>query len=155
MYLKYWYKFIVVIYREQKSFNVAIINYKNSSIYVQRQINCLFRAFRHFARIYVDDIIIFSKTKKEHETHLRKIFVVLTKNNIFIKLIETFFDYSSIFFLNQKIDSIELITSKKKLKIIFKLFFSKTLQILKIYLNLTNWLRDYVFMYVDVTKLLQ
>ena len=155
MHSKYRHKFIVVIHREQKSFNVAIINYKNSSIYVQRQINRLFRAFRYFARIYVDDIIIFSKTKKKHETHLREIFVVLTKNNIFIKFTKTFFDYSLIFFLNQKIDSFELIISKKKLKIIFKLFFSKTLQILKIYLNLTNWLRNYVFIYVDVAKFLQ
>ena len=58
------YKLIVVIHRDQKSFNVTMINYQNSSIYVQRQINRLLRRFRQFFKIYVDDIIFFSKQRR-------------------------------------------------------------------------------------------
>lgn len=38
------------------------MGYKNSPPYVQRQTDNLLRAFRHFARAYVDDVVIFSKT---------------------------------------------------------------------------------------------
>ena len=41
------------------------------------------------------------------------------------------------------------------MKIIAKLAFSKTFRQLKIYLNITNWLREYVFYYVDISKILQ
>ncbi len=56
------HKLTVVSHRGQESFNVAVMGYKNSPAYVQRQIDRLLRAFRQFARAYVDDIVIFSRT---------------------------------------------------------------------------------------------
>ena len=149
------HKLIVVSHRNQKSFNVTIMNYKNSSIYVQRQINRLLRTFREFARAYVDDIVIFSHIKKEHKFHLRRVFIVLIENNIFIKVVKVFFDYSSISLLNQKVDSFDLITFEKKLKTISKFRFSRTLRQLEIYLSLIDWMRNYVSYYVDIFKSLQ
>jgi hypothetical protein len=37
------HKLTVVSHREQKTFQITMMNYKNSSFYVQRQMNCLFR----------------------------------------------------------------------------------------------------------------
>ena len=48
-------------HRNQKSFNVVVMKYKNSLVYVQRQIDRLFRAYRKFVKTYVDDIVIFSR----------------------------------------------------------------------------------------------
>ena len=149
------HKLIVVIHRDQKNFNVTIMNYKNSSTYVQRQINRFLRSFRDFARAYVDDIVMFSHIKKKHERHLRQIFDVLKKNNIFIKFAKIFFDYFSMSFLNQKINSFELITSKENLKTIAKFRFSRIFRQFEIYLKLTNWLRDYINHYVDLFKSFQ
>ena len=50
---------------------------------------------------------------------------------------------------------LELTTIEKKLKTIFRLSYSKTLQSLEIYLKFIEWLRDYVSMYVDVAKSFQ
>ena len=130
------------------------MNYKNSSIYVQRQIDRLLRKFRRFARAYVDDIVIYFKTAKKHAQHLRSVFDMLRQNNIFIKSSKAFLDYSFVRLLDQKIDSFELSTSEKKLRAIAKLSFSKILRQLEIYLDLTDWLRDYVSFYVDVFKIL-
>ena len=94
VYSKNRHKLTIVIHRNQKSFNVAMMNYKNSSIYVQRQINRLFRRFRQFFKIYVDDIIIFFKTTTKHAAHLRSMFDMLRDNNIFIKFNKTFLKYS-------------------------------------------------------------
>ena len=149
------HKFIVVNHRNQESFNVTIMNYKNSSTYVQRQIDRLLRTFREFAHAYVDDIMIFSHIRKKHEFHLQRVFIVLIENNIFVKIVKAFLDYSSISLLDQKVDSFDLIIFEKKLKTISKLRFSRTLRQLEIYLSLIDWMRNYVFYYVDIFKSFQ
>ena len=40
------------------------MNFRNNLIEVQRQINRLFRNYRDFVKIYVDDIMMFNKTLK-------------------------------------------------------------------------------------------
>ena len=149
------HKFTVVSHREQKSFNVAMMSYKNSSTYVQRQIDRILRQHRNYARAYVDDIVIFFKSLKEHEEHLRRVFITLSQVNIFIKFAKVFIEYSIVNLLDQRVDSLDLATTKNKLKTISKLRFSRNLQQLEIYLDLTNWLREYISHYVDVAKSLQ
>ena len=115
----------------------------------------MLREYRHFVKTYVNDIVVFSRTKIEHEIHLRKIFSMLDKNNISIKSIKIFLNYSSISLFDQKIDSLNLITFEKKLKTIIKFRFSRTLRQLETYLDLIDWLRDYIAHYVDIFKSLQ
>ena len=149
------HKLTVVNHRDQKKFNVIVMKFKNSSTYVQRQIDRLFRQHRAYARVYVDDIVMFSRIKKKHETHFRVVFQILKKNNISIKFIKTFLDYSSISLLNQKVNFLNLVTTIEKLKIIVKLRFSNNLRQLKSYLNFIDWMRDYISFYVDISKFLQ
>ena len=115
----------------------------------------MFREYRHFVRIYVNDIVVFFRTKIEHEIHLRKTFSMLNKNNISIKFIKTFLNYSSISFFDQKIDSLNLITFQKKLKTIVKFRFFRIFQQLETYFDLIDWLRDYIVYYIDIFKSLQ
>ena len=119
------HKFIVINYRNQKNFNVAIMNFKNSSIYVQKQIDKLLRLYRKYIKTYVDDIIMFFKTKKKHKTHLRIVFFfVLKNNNIFIKFTKTFIEYSFVSLFDQKINFLNLTIVVEKFKTIVKLRFS-------------------------------
>ena len=131
------------------------MRYKNFSAYVQRQIDRLLKRFRRFARVYVNDIVIFSKTIEKHVVHLRSVFDMLQHNNIFIKFNKIFLNYSSVTLLDQKMNSFDLFINVEKLKTIIKIQFFKTLRLLKIYLNLIDYLREYVFYYVDVFKALQ
>ena len=155
MYFNDRHKLIVINYHEQKSFNVAMINYKNSSIYVQKQIDWFFRVYRKFVKTYIDDIVIFSYSLKKHITHLRLIFDIFVKFNIFIKFIKTFIDYSFVQLLDQKINFFKLFINEKKLKTIVKFQFFRIFRQLKIYLNLIDWFKKYVFHYIDVSKVLQ
>ena len=111
------------------------MRYKNSSTYVQRQINRLLRVYRRFARIYIDNIVIFFRTLKKHIVHLRAVFKKLVAFNIFIKFSKIFIDYFSIQLLKQKIDFFEFFISEKKLQTIAKLQFSRIFRQLKIYLS--------------------
>ena len=59
-------KLIMISYRDNEHFNVIVMNFRNSSIYVQRKIDQLLRKYRVFAKIYVNDVIIFNKILKKH-----------------------------------------------------------------------------------------
>ena len=142
-------------YRDQEFFNVIVMNYKNSSTYVQKQINRILRKHRNYVQAYVDDIIIFFKFLQKHVIHLTEVFNTLNANNIIIKFKKAFLNYSTMQLLNQKINFFELVIAKDKLWIIFKLRFLRNLQQLKTYLSLIKWLRNYIFYYADIFKSLQ
>ena len=149
------HKLTVVSHRGQETFNVAPMGYKNSPSYVQRQIDRILRPYRTFARAYVDDIVIFSKTLDEHVQHLRQVFSVLKQNNISVKPSKAFLGYPTVHLLGQKVDSLGLATTEQKLAAISKLKFPKTLRQLEHYLGLTGWLREYVERYAKISEPLQ
>ena len=142
-------------YRDQESFKVSIMGYRNSPVYVQRMINKILRSYRHFCRACVDDIVIFFTSLKKHLAHLRLVFSTLEKMNIYLLSRKSFLDYPSIQLLSQKIDILKLATAEEKLVVITNLFFSRTLAQLKKYLDFIEYLRQYIAYYVGITKPLQ
>ena len=149
------HKLIVVSHKDSEQFNVTIMKFRNSSTYVQRQINIILRDFRDFARVYVNDIVMFNKTFEKHIEHLIKIFELFRKMNIVLKLNKIYLEYFIVVLLNQKIDNFEFIIIEKKLKIIFKFRFIVTLKQLKTYLSFIEWMRDFVSYYVQLSNSLQ
>ena len=84
-----------------------------------------------------------------------EIFDTFNVNNIIIKFKKIFVNYLIVQLFNQKIDLFNLVIAKHKLKVIVKLRFSKHFQQLKTYLKQINWLRNYIFYYIKIFKLLQ
>ena len=149
------HKLIVVTHKNNEQWNVTIMKYRNSSVYVQRQIDIILRKYRHFVRAYVDDIVIFFNTLKKHLKHLTFIFALFKKYNIVIKTFKIYFDYSIIVLLNQRVNNFDLFIVENKLKIIFDLKFFHTLKHLKIYFDKIEYLRQYVVYYAQKTAVLQ
>ena len=114
------------------------MRFKNSSSYVQRRIDAILRDFRDFARVYVNDIVVFFNILEKHITHLHSMFQRLNFYDISLFFKKFFLDYSTIALLDQKVDVFDLIIAIDKLKIIIKLNFSYTLKNLKIYLSFTE-----------------
>ena len=129
------HKFIVISHREQKQFNITMMNYKNNSLYVPKKIDILLRIIRRFAKIYVDDIVMFNRTLKKHKTHLHEIFDILNSYEIRLALKKSYLKYSTITLLKQKIDAFDFTIIADKLAAIINLKFSYTLKNLKSYLN--------------------
>ena len=149
------HKLTIVSHREQKQFNVTIMNFKNFSSYVQRKIDAILRNLRDFIRVYVDDIVVFFNTFEKHMTHLHSMFQRLNFYDINLSLKKFFLNYLTIAFLEQKVDVFDFITATNKLETIVKLDFSYILKNLKIYLNFTKWLREFVTFYAQKTNALQ
>ena len=125
------------------------MRYRNNSVYVQRQIDRVLRVFRVFVRAYVDDIVVFNHSLKEHLRHLNQMFALFDKLNIALKLSKIYLSYFIISLLKQKIDRFEFFIAQKKLVVIFRLKFSLTLKNSKIYLSMIDYLRDYVVFYAQ------
>lgn len=129
----------MVTHQGQKNFNVAVMEYKNSFAYIQRQIDRLLWPYKNFACKYINDIVIFSRILAEHLTHYNAIFSMLKENNILIKPIKDFLANPIVQLLKQKVTSLGLSTSEKKLRAIAKLEFFSSLKQLETYLGLTGW----------------
>ena len=153
--LKNRYKQTIISQRKQKQFNMIVINFKNSFAYIQRQTNLFFKNIREFAKIFINDIIIFSRIRKKHLKHLKTIFQRLFSYDVTLNLTKAFLNFSFLILLNQVIDALKFITIKKKLTTIIQLIFSRTLNPSEVYLKLTKWMRNYVFYYIQIAESLQ
>ena len=131
---------------------MTLMNFKNNSAYIQRQIDRLLQKYREFVRTYMNNIVIFNKTLDEHLFHLNIIFQLFKRMNIITKSIKTYLSYFSIALLDQKINNLNFITIEKKLKIIFKLQFLNLFKLLKFYLNLIEWMRNNVSYYAQLSN---
>ena len=78
------HKLIVASHRGQETFKVAVMGYRNSPAYVQRMIDRRLRLCRSFARAYIDDIVIYTKSLqlKDHLRPLDGVFRTLNEANI-------------------------------------------------------------------------
>ena len=145
----------VVSHREQEQFSMMIMRFKNSFSYVQWQIDKLLWSHRVYAKVYINDIVIFSHTLEKHLKHLHVIFSLFRRLHICLAFTKSFLEYSFVSLLEQKIDGFELTTSTKKLVVINSFRFSQSLKKLKTYIELIKYLRNYVSYYAQVAESLQ
>ena len=138
--LEDWHHLTIVSHQGQETFKVAVIGFKNSPVYIQKQINWILCS-HWFAKAFVNDVVIFSSSLIKHASDLHMIFSLFTQINISIKASKAFLGYLSVQLLEQKIDLLGLSTFKDKLVTILKLNFPWTLCQLKTYLSMTGWLR--------------
>ncbi|KAI1000757.1 hypothetical protein K3495_g7440 [Podosphaera aphanis] len=137
------HKLTVSSHRGQETFSCAVMGFRNSPAYVQRVIDTILRPDRAYARAYIDNIVIFSGTFEEHESHLQQVFTNLEQHNIHFSPKKCFLSYPSVALLGQRVDALGLSSAEDKLAANAKITFPRTLKQLEYYLGLTSWLRIY------------
>ena len=95
----------------------------------------------------MDDIICGAKSLPDFLKKLHIIFDIFLEYNISIKPNKSFFNYFNIGFLDQKINFLGLTNSEEKFRAMNLLNYSKTLGMLKYYLRLIDYLRNYIHYY--------
>ena len=149
------YKFTVVSHRGQEESSVALMGYKGSPPYVQRQTDAMLRPFKDFAKAFVDDIIVFSHTLRDHLIHLNHIFGLFRSKRVSLSPTKSFIGYPSVTLLGQRVDGLGMSTSQEKIQAITALKFPETLRDLEIFLGLTGWLRSSIPCYAQLANPLQ
>ena len=140
----------------QEMFNVTVIEYENSSVYVQWMIDCILWLHCDFFRVYVDNIVIYTKfSLSDHIEHLDLVFKFLTEKGICLSSKKSFLDYLTVQLLDQCVDTLELTTAEDKLAAIVNIEFSHTLFTLEKYLGMTGYLRQYISYYTTIIRSLQ
>ena len=114
------------------------MSYKESSSYVQRQIDVILKSFKHFVKVYVNDIIAHSRFFNNYLIHLRQLFDLYRRKRINLSFSKSFLKYSSITLLDQKVNSLKLSIFIEKIATIITLQLSKSLSDLEFFLNLTK-----------------
>ncbi|RVW53882.1 Retrovirus-related Pol polyprotein from transposon 17.6 [Vitis vinifera] len=71
-----------------------------------------------FVVVYLDDIVIYSNTLKEHVEHLRKVFKILRQNELYVKKEKCSFAKEEVSFLGHRIKDGKLIMDDSKVKAI-------------------------------------
>src|SRR5436190_22457056 len=94
-------KFTIISHHDLKIISIALMNYQESSSYAQHMMNMIFKFHKFFTHCYINDIIIFSKTLKNHFKHLNTVFNLFNELRITLKKVKIHLDYLSIILLNQ------------------------------------------------------
>ena len=145
------HKLTIVSHRGQEQSSVALMGYKGSPPYVQRQTDNILRPVRAFARAFVDDIVIFSHTLQDHVQHLSAVFDILRQRRIVLSPAKSFIGYPSVNLLGRHVDSLGMSTPEDKVRAITSLRFPSTLRQLEVFLGMTNWLRTSIPRYAQRT----
>jgi hypothetical protein len=73
---------------------------RNAPAMFQHMANDIFRDFLDiFTFVYLDDIMIYSKTQEEHDTHVRQVLLRLLQHGLYAKLEKCTFDENHVEFL--------------------------------------------------------
>ncbi|WVZ94709.1 hypothetical protein U9M48_040573 [Paspalum notatum var. saurae] len=85
-------------------FRVMSFRLTNAPPYFMETMNNMLHKFDQFVVVFIDDILIFSKTEKEHEQHLMMVLQTLRDNKFYAKLKKCEFWLSEVSFLGHVIN---------------------------------------------------
>ena len=97
-----------------------------------------------FMVVYLDDIVIYSSTLEKHMKHLRKVFQVLRKNQLYVKREQCKFAQHEVNFLGHVINQGELRMDQAKIWAIQEREASTKVTELRSFLGLANYYRRFI-----------
>lgn len=127
----------------------------NSVAYVQLKINNIFRNIQAWVWVYVDNIICSAKSLPDLLDKLQILFNSFLHYNISIKPTKSYLNYLDIGIPGQRVNSLSLTTSEEKLRAIQFFTYPDTLGALEYYLDLTEYLQNYIHFYAQLAAPLQ
>ena len=102
-----------------------------------------------FTLVYIDDIVVFSKSYAEHLDHLDKVLSAIIEACITLSLPKCHFLYSSILLLGQKVSHLGLSTHKEKVEAILTLTHPRHISDLRTFLGMVVYFSHYIPYYSD------
>ncbi|UYV77011.1 hypothetical protein LAZ67_14002809, partial [Cordylochernes scorpioides] len=124
-------------------FNVMSFGLRNATATFQRFMHEVLRNL-DFAFVYLDDILVASKTEEEHYSHLETLFSRLNSYGLRINLSKSKFLVQEIDFLGYLITSHGVKTLPTKVKAILEYKKPKTVHELRIFLGMLNFYRTFL-----------
>jgi hypothetical protein len=105
-----------------------------------------------FAIVYINDIVVFSKSYEEHLNHLDKVLSVVIEACITLLPPKCHFLYLSILLLGQKVSRLGLSTHKEKVEAILTLARPRHVSDLRMFLGMAVYFSHYIPYYSDTAS---
>jgi len=122
--------------------------YRNGPSVFQRVMQGVLAPFLWiFALVYIDDIVIFSKTFEEHLDHLNQVFKAIADAKITLSPSKCHLAYQSVLLLGQKVSRLGLSTHKEKVDAIINLGEPSNKQELQTFLGMMVYFSQYIPFY--------
>lgn len=101
--------------------NVALMGFRNSGPYAQRFMDQRLRPYEDFVNAYIDDVVIYSYTAKQHEQHLRKVFKLFEEIGLALNPKKSFLGYPSVKLLGFTVDGSRIAIPESRVEAIKKI----------------------------------
>ena len=134
-------------------FNRVPLGLAQAPAYFQKLINDILKGC-NFAMGYLDDIIIYSRSKKEHLEHLEEIFTRLKAAGLKLKLEKCCFFKKHIQYLGHLISADGIQPLPEKLKSIAKMPAPRNPKEVKQFLGLVGYYRKFIPRFADISRVL-
>ena len=105
-----------------------------------------------FVIVFVDDVIIFSKSFEEHTEHVRLVLERINRANLKLNLEKSFFGFSTLDVLGHEVHPKGSLISYEKILTAFDLPRPTTLKQIQAFLGFFNYLRDRIPRFAEITR---
>jgi len=102
--------------------------------------------------VYLDDILVFSKTPADHTLHLRAVLDILKENNLTVALHKCTLNQSSVLFLGHIISGEGVATDPTKVAALQQFPIPTDVPRLRSFLGTTNYFRRFIRKYAEIVR---
>ena len=98
----------------------------------------------HFVIVFIEDILIFSKSMEEHEEHFRTVFQILRENKLYAKFKKCEFWLDQVVFLGHVISKVEISIDPSKVEAVVDWARPTNVSEIRSFLGLASYYRRFV-----------
>ena len=127
-------------------YKVLPMGLSNAPSAFQRAMDKIFRPCidAGFVCVYLDDILIYSKTAEEHLQHLEAVFKVLEQNQLYIRMFKCTFNATEVKFLGHIVGNDQVKPDPKKVAAVESWAVPTNIHELRAFLGLVNYFSKYI-----------
>ena len=131
-------------------FNVLPMGLRNSPPTFQKVMTDTLKSCRQFSLVYLDDIIVFSRSFSDHLVHLKEVFLALQTKNLVLNPLKCELAVTRIDYLGHTIAKNSITPMKDKIEAILKIEEPRTLSQANRFLGALGWYRKFIQKFADV-----